>query len=301
MVNDVSEHQGAIDWAAYRAARQAVILRAHNGSRADTRFAANRSGADPLALVGAYQYLVAGRDAATQAREYLSVVGHLEAHEVPILDIEEGGDLGPRAAAWLRVVEAAVGRPAMVYSGDNLWGDAGLSAAVGGRPRWVARYSANPPVHRWDVWQRSSTATVSGVTGQVDESVYPGDIAGLRDLLLEDDMPMTGPEFARLYLSALRDTVDTGQFGNDLWHQLRRIAAEGAKDQAASLTRQVAELSAKVDELQSAVTHLSTVHRIAFPELAGALAAHLPAVTEKDVAAALTKVMEGTPPSPHHT
>jgi GH25 family lysozyme M1 (1,4-beta-N-acetylmuramidase) len=79
-IPDVSEFQGNIDWAKLvRGGYPAAVIRAHNGNRADHKFAANRTGAHAAGIqaLGMYQYVVAGQDAATQAGELCDLVGAL--------------------------------------------------------------------------------------------------------------------------------------------------------------------------------------------------------------------------------
>lgn len=275
LINDISEHQGAVDWAAHRAGRQAVILRAHNGRRVDERFDDNRAAAAPMRMVGLYQYLVADRDAAVQAREYVEVVHSLAANEWPILDIEEGTDYGRRAAAWLAVVEPALRRRAWVYSGDNNWQVTDLASAVGDRHRWVARYASRPPITRCSLWQRSSTAKAPGITGRADESIWDGDLAALAAITIGENVALTNAEYDEIQrrIRAELDRAPTpgAKFHDGLVTVLRSEGVSGAAPaarQAAVVAGQAADRAgADVDEaalaqalaplLTAQVAHLS--------------------------------------------
>lgn len=246
ILNDVSEHQKRIDWPAHRAGRQAVILRAHNGNRADTLFPENRAGAAPMRLVGLYQYLVESRDAAEQAREFVATVRSLGANEWPILDIEVGSNYAARARAWLAVVEPALGRRAWVYSGDSYWRTTDLAAAVGDRCRWVARYSTTAPVTPHTLWQRSSSARAPGVAGAVDESVYAGTLDQLIALAIGDTDDMTPEDLNRALGGPANLTV---------WQKIRQMAAEGVKDALATPQGKAAIAAAlPVEKVTAAVT-----------------------------------------------
>jgi hypothetical protein len=268
IVNDVSAHQGAIDWPAHRAGRQAVILRAHNGHTADARWHENRAGAHPLRLVGIYQYLVADRDPVAQAHDFIETIGDLAPNEWPILDIEEGSNFATRARAWLAVVEAALGRQAWVYAGDNLWQTTDLAKAVGQRPRWVARYSsAHQPVAAWSLWQRASDAHALGVAGFVDESYFPGDIEHLVNLAIGDteDMPLTDAD-----LDAVQARVRK---------ELDRAPMPGSGFASAMVKLGRSEGYARTVDVESLATEL---------------AAHLPEVSAEQVREALGKVTATT-------
>ncbi|HUX69015.1 MAG TPA: GH25 family lysozyme, partial [Cellulomonadaceae bacterium] len=103
VIADVSEFQQVIDWAAYGASVPGVIIRAHNGTRPDLYWVANRDGARAhVGWRGFYQYLPASIDPVVAARAFQATTGPLLPGEVAILDLEEGsGDQRARRQAWL--------------------------------------------------------------------------------------------------------------------------------------------------------------------------------------------------------
>jgi len=176
---DISEFQQNIDAPSYlNAGNHCLIVRAHNGWRKDNMWPGRRDylRGFPFVAIGWYQYLVAGRDAAQQAREFIATVGDLRANEFVILDHEEGpGYQAPRAEAWFRVVDDHYGFPATLYAGmyygrDNLGG----WARWAGRPRWVAAYGQSEPTDPHEFWQYSSSGHFAGLSGGVDSSLYHG-------------------------------------------------------------------------------------------------------------------------------
>jgi GH25 family lysozyme M1 (1,4-beta-N-acetylmuramidase) len=176
---DISEYQPNFDARAYIASgHSCIIIRAHNGWRPDRMFPGRRDYVRqyPFTAVGYYQYLVAGRDAAQQARDLLATIGPLRGNEFLINDHEEGsGDQTGRAQAWFNVVDSAIGFKGTLYAGqyfgrDHLsgWGH------WAGRPRWIAAYGAAEPRDPHEFWQYSDAGHFAGLPGGVDSSVYHG-------------------------------------------------------------------------------------------------------------------------------
>lgn len=176
---DISEFQANIDARAYLGGGfGCLIVRAHNGNRADHLWPARRDylRGFPFVALGFYQYLVSNRDAATQAREFVNTVGPLRANEFAILDHESGsGSQVARAEAWFKVVDAAYGMRATLYAGES-FGRTNLGgwARWAGRPRWIAAYRASEPTDPHDLWQRSDAGHFPGLSGGVDESIFHG-------------------------------------------------------------------------------------------------------------------------------
>jgi len=176
---DISEYQSDIDAGAYlKGGYSCLIVRAHNGSRADYKWPARRDylrGYDFTAL-GWYQYVQPGRDAAQQARDFVDCVGPLRGNEFLIGDFEEGsGSQVSRAEAWFKVVDAAQGFPATLYSGQS-YGKTNLGgwSRWQGRPRWIAAYSSQEPTDQHELWQNTDSARFPGLAGGVDGNVYHG-------------------------------------------------------------------------------------------------------------------------------
>lgn len=166
VIADYSEWQGVV----HPPAGQVVIIRAHNGLRADRDFAHNRALAHDAGCpaIGLYQYLVAGQDAAYQARLLILAIGSLAPNEWLICDIEEGqGDEQPRWQAWEQVVLSSTGRPGWLYSGLSFVAAHDLQA-----PDWVAAYGQGEPTVPHKLWQY--TDRYPWPWGPGDASVYDG-------------------------------------------------------------------------------------------------------------------------------
>ncbi len=129
---DVSHHQGEIDWPAVAAdgISFAYIKATEGGDHIDRRFAENWAGARAAGLrVGAYHFFTLCRPGAEQADNLLSTMPAGEADLPVAVDFEYPGNCAARppvaelhreADAFLERVEAATGRPVIVYSIDGL-------------------------------------------------------------------------------------------------------------------------------------------------------------------------------------
>jgi len=120
-----------------------------------------------------------------QATNFLNVVGNLDATDLPpVLDIESysgaygSDDLPTNVQTWLDVVQQALGRTPMIYTGKSFWNKY-MNDQFGGYPLWIAEYGVTQPIlpngwSAWTFWQSSQTGTVAGVTGHVDLNSYAG-------------------------------------------------------------------------------------------------------------------------------
>ena len=134
--------------------------------------------------------------AIAQADFYAATIGSVqEAGDLPpIMDFEEGGGLSPRdlitwGQTFLGELMAKTGRVPMIYTYRYFWRTALLNSSAFIRyPLWIADYTAGataptPPLiggwPTWAMWQWTSTASVPGVSGSVDNSHFNGTAAAL--------------------------------------------------------------------------------------------------------------------------
>lgn len=185
IIPDISEFQGKVDWKTLISnAYPAAIIRAHNGSRADYQWLANRAGAhaNGIQALGIYQYLQASHDAAVQANALADLIGTLKPGEWAICDLEEGtGDQSGRAHTWYTTIANRLhnANSEELYSGDYFFGAHRLSAA-GFKRIWVAAYNTSEPsspLH--ELWQFTDARHFPGIAGSNDASVFHGTIAQL--------------------------------------------------------------------------------------------------------------------------
>jgi lysozyme len=189
---DVSHHQGAIDWS--RVARSdvafAILKATEGGDHVDDTFARNLDGARAAGLaVGAYHFFTFCRPGAEQAANFLQAVPRDKPLLPPIVDIEFPGncaarpsvaDLQRELTAFLAPVEAAFGRPAVVYMLDDAAQQYG--AAVPERQRWVRSLVWPPGGGDWLLWQYHNAGHVDGIGGEVDLNVLRGGPAMLNQM-----------------------------------------------------------------------------------------------------------------------
>lgn len=187
---DVSNHQGAIDWAAVRSdgIDFAIIKATEGGDYVDPRFAANWAGAAAAGLdVGAYHFFTLCRDGREQADNFLRAVPPGSADLPPALDLELIGSCTARPAAawvqeqvevWLTAVAGAYGRMPLLYVGPDFDERYGITNRFANE-LWPRRILRRPGGDRWRVWQFSSLSRVDGIAGRVDLNVRrPADPVG---------------------------------------------------------------------------------------------------------------------------
>jgi GH25 family lysozyme M1 (1,4-beta-N-acetylmuramidase) len=195
---DVSVYQSTIDWAKVAAAgKKFAIIRASAGSlTADTRYAANRSGAKAAGLpIAAYHFAnpdTAPNDALNEANWFLQNATPTHGEMIPALDVEVTNGLSVSAmqtwvSTWLTRVSSVLGVKPMIYTSPNFWstymGNTTQFADGGYKILWIAHWtSASQPTvpannwggNGWTFWQYTSSGTVSGISGNVDLDRYNG-------------------------------------------------------------------------------------------------------------------------------
>lgn len=197
---DISHWQPHVDWQRLQEARlngfpiRFVIVKSTEGTdRRDRRFreyitAARRANF----IAGAYHFFRPEQDAEAQARFYLKNTA-LESGDLPaILDVEVRGDkplqqFHSDVLTWLRTVEAATGRPPILYTGVSFRQQYLRDEHFDTYPFWAAHYNGKRAPRyrgRWALWQYTDQGRVSGVEGPVDLNVFNGKIQDLQALCL---------------------------------------------------------------------------------------------------------------------
>lgn len=188
---DVSEHNGALDWAKIKAAGIGfVIIRTGYGvSHTDNYFKRNMEGALAQSIpVGVYHFSYA-LNAAGAKNEAAFVLKLLEPYKdkitLPVFfDFEydtvdyakkQGVTLGKEAfnahtVAFCEAVKAAGYKPGTYYNLDYLRRYVDINR-VGKYVQWYAQYASSASASGWAIWQYSSSYTIPGCSGRFDVNV----------------------------------------------------------------------------------------------------------------------------------
>ena len=188
---DVSEHNGALDWAKIKAAGVAfaIVRSGYGTSHVDNFFAQNIRGAREQGLpVGVYHFSYA-LDPAGAKKEAEFVLSILKPfwREIflPIFfDFEydsvsyakkQGVTLGresfnSHAVAFCETIRAAGYTPGVYYNLDYARNYVDKSR-LGGYVQWFAQYASAPSRSDWAIWQYSSSHTIPGVSGKFDANL----------------------------------------------------------------------------------------------------------------------------------
>lgn len=182
LIPDVSEYQ-TVDFNVFSGP---IIVRAHNGRRADYHWERHAAGASAQPWWAAYQYLPANVGAGLAAHRLLDTLGTFRPN-VTILDLEEGtGDQQGRQHDWLDVMANDPARD-WTYSGDYFARTHGLTVD------WIAAYQKREPTTAHKLWQFTDAHDFPGI-GTCDGSVFFGTVADLIALTSNPPVPPHPPE-----------------------------------------------------------------------------------------------------------
>lgn len=200
---DVSEHNGTLDWKKIKASgiRFAIIRTGYGVSHEDIQFQANMTGALEQNLpVGVYHFSYA-LNVEGAKREAAFVLKLLEPYKgnisLPVFfDFEydtidyaarQGVTLGRQAfndhaVAFLEAIQSAGYTPGIYYNLDykTRFVDA---SRLGNYVQWYAQYNSTASWDGYDIWQRSSTHKITGLSGTFDLNV------AREQLMLTSNMP----------------------------------------------------------------------------------------------------------------
>ncbi len=206
---DVSTFQGSINWNSVAASgKEFAFIRAidRNGVT-DTRFVSNIIGSKNAGVVaGAYQFVSPWtdgfNDAVQEATLFASVIAPYLTSDYlrPVIDIEAGPPLSPTPMEldntvltnwvhdYMTTFVNLTGVEPLIYTNTNHAVNA-FDTGVNVYDLWLANWTNdpnNPPAgnadgvwNGYDLWQYSSTTSVSGISGNVDGDVYFGTLSEL--------------------------------------------------------------------------------------------------------------------------
>ncbi len=183
---DVSYWQGTINWAKVKKAGvDFAIIRCGYGSNSssndDTKFAANVRACEKYGIpYGVYLYAHANtvKKAEDEANHALRLLKNNNCHlQFPIYYDLEDDRVDKASNAVIRKMAATFcsklsnnGYPAGVYANLSWWNN--QLAGFSGYAKWVAQWSSNCSYKSgYSLWQCTSSASVSGISGNVDANL----------------------------------------------------------------------------------------------------------------------------------
>lgn len=188
---DVSEHNGALDWAAIKKAGIgfAIVRDGYGTSHTDKYFKRNVEGAIAQGIpVGIYHFSYALNAAGAKAEaEYVLklIRPYKDKITLPVFfDFEydtvayakkQGVTLGKEAfnahtVAFCETIQAAGYRAGTYYNLDYLRKYVDVDR-VGKYVQWYAQYASTASASGWGLWQYSSSYTIPGCSGRFDVNV----------------------------------------------------------------------------------------------------------------------------------
>jgi lysozyme len=192
---DVSKWQATVNWeSVQQAGIEFAFARATYGtSEVDSYFSDNWQAMKNAGVIrGAYHFFLVADDPTQQAEFFIKTVGSLGPNDLPpVIDVESTSGTSSNLAAdvqtWLNVVEQGLGRTPIIYTAPSYWNE-NITGGFGDYPLWVAEYgvSSPKPVNGWSnytFWQYSSSGTVAGVNGAVDQDYFNGTSQDLTALI----------------------------------------------------------------------------------------------------------------------
>jgi lysozyme len=184
---DVSHWQGnAIDWGkVWAAGKRAVMIKATNGTSTDSAWQTNVAGARQQGFLVIPYHFMTQSDATAQANAFIATAA-LQPGMAAAIDWEAAGAATAQQVDTVgTAVAAAIQRDPLGYWGQQPPGAPTPSMAAW--PHWIPRYGVDngypDPTHPvtvpWLFWQYTSKATVDGIAGPVDASLFSGSEAEL--------------------------------------------------------------------------------------------------------------------------
>lgn len=196
---DLSHWQGSVSWSRVRSDGVTfAFMKATEGTTySDPTLKTNWAGAESHGIYrSAYHFARPSiGSAARQAKFFVQKVGSFKGKGdlPPVLDLEATGGLSQShlrrwVRIWLETTEKLTGRTPILYFSPYFWIDnLGNSTSFTHYPLWIAHYTSGHPLvpggwKTWTFWQRTSSGSVSGISGHVDMNRFNGSSAQLAKL-----------------------------------------------------------------------------------------------------------------------
>lgn len=185
-IADISKWQGTINWSKAKNELDYVFIRVQYGSNLiDSKYKEYVAGAKQYKIpFGHYAYAqyVSVSDAVQEAKDFWKRSD--KNATTFVIDVEEittrnSSDLVPATQAFIDYLHSQGAKKVGLYSGDSFYKTNKLSR-VKADFLWIARYGVNngkpstKPSIACDLWQYTSTGSVSGISGDVDLNALYG-------------------------------------------------------------------------------------------------------------------------------
>ena len=196
---DVSHHQGRIDWE--RVARSseengypikfAIMKATESNTFTDPDYTDNIANARKAGFVcGVYHFYDPWTSPQKQAQHYINTVKLQKGDLVPVVDVERAGksaDLRRDLLVYLKAIESHYGVKPIIYASAKFRKRHFNSAEIDAYPFWVAHYYVVRPGtdKRWQIWQFTDHASVTGISGYTDFNVFRGTEADFQSLRIK--------------------------------------------------------------------------------------------------------------------
>ena len=196
---DVSHHQGRIDWE--RVARSseengypikfAIMKATESNTFTDPDYTDNIANARKAGFVcGVYHFYDPWTSPQKQAQHYINTVKLQKGDFVPVVDVERAGksaDLRRDLLVYLKAIESHYGVKPIIYASAKFRKRHFNSAEIDAYPFWVAHYYVVRPGtdKRWQIWQFTDHASVTGISGYTDFNVFRGTEADFQSLRIK--------------------------------------------------------------------------------------------------------------------
>lgn len=182
---DVSNHQGDVDWNAVANddISFAYVKASEGADFVDVQYSSHWEGARAAGLrTGSYHFFTLCSDGASQAENFLNVVGRETDALPPAIDLELAGNCSERpdrevvegeVTAFVERVEAELDAQMLLYVGKDFESTYGISEWLD-RSHWRPVFVLRPQNNNWLIWQVMGEARVDGIEGKADLNIARG-------------------------------------------------------------------------------------------------------------------------------
>ena len=198
---DVSSYQGLIDWEKVKQMHQDSVrinfayIKATEGILlTDPYFLRNSRACGRVGMIsGAYHFFRPKANGKLQAKFFLAVAKIERGNLPPVVDVEDLDGVTPEKMRkelddFLKEVTLKTKTKPVIYSGLKFYYD-NLAGYYNNYALWLSNFDHSDlsvvPGTRWEFWQHSNHARVSGILHGVDFDVFKGDSLTFKNMLVK--------------------------------------------------------------------------------------------------------------------